>query len=206
MNFNGTCTYATVGVPTYATHGEFGTAVDPVWIGTMRERNSVLWGCPSWNRIGIAGAQYEYGANNGYAMSIFPYAPNDLDPAATYGVNPKMTSHIIDSATAGTKQIGAFHKYASWKSPGDRALIFDALHNGGYFANKTLNQSWPYQPDTATPLPQFPDSNFPLDWNRHTKLKPGKVKPTDQTMNMLFCDGHAATVSPREAYRAIRFK
>ena len=29
---------------------------------------------------------------------------------------------------------------------------------------------------------------------------------TDPSMNMLFCDGHAAFVSCREAYRAIRFK
>jgi prepilin-type processing-associated H-X9-DG protein len=206
MNFNGTCNTFTVGAPSYATHGDFGTTADPVWIGTMKERQSALWGCPNWNRIGIGGGQFEFGANNGYAMSIFPFSPDDLDAAATYGVNAKATAHIIDSTTAGTKQIGAYHKYASWKRPGERALIFDAVHNGGYFANKALNQAWPYQPDTATPLPQFPDSNFPIDWNRHTKNKPGKVNPSDPSLNVLYCDGHASTVSAREAYRAIRFR
>ena len=206
MNFHGTCTFATVGQPSYATHGDFGTKADPVWIGTMKDRKSALWGCPNWNRVGIGGGQYEFGANNGYAMSIFPFSPDDLDPAAIYGVNPKATAHIIASSTAGTTQLGAYHKYMSWKRPAERALLFDAVHNGGYFANKSLNQAWPYQPDTATPLPQFPDSNFPLDWNRHTRAKPGKVKPTDPSMNVLFCDGHASTVSAREAYRALRFK
>ena len=45
-----------------------------------------------------------------------------------------------------------------------------------------------------------------FDWNRHAKPKPGKVKNSDQGMNVLYCDGHAATVSAREAYQAVRFK
>ena len=44
-----------------------------------------------------------------------------------------------------------------------------------------------------------------MDWNRHGKL-PGQVKATDLALNMLFCDGHAAPVSPREAFRALRMK
>jgi prepilin-type processing-associated H-X9-DG protein len=32
------------------------------------------------------------------------------------------------------------------------------------------------------------------------------VRNGDPALNMLFCDGHAATVSTRDAYKAIRFK
>ena len=61
MNFNGTCGNEPLntGGSTYATHGDFGTSVDPLWIGTMRDRNSVLWGCPSWNRTGTSGTEYQ---------------------------------------------------------------------------------------------------------------------------------------------------
>ena len=60
--------------------------------------------------------------------------------------------------------------------------------------------------DASAILPLSPNSNYPIDWNRHTKAKPGKVRAGDISLNMLFCDGHAATVSAREAYKAIRFK
>ncbi|MEA2734045.1 MAG: hypothetical protein QOE14_496, partial [Humisphaera sp.] len=55
-------------------------------------------------------------------------------------------------------------------------------------------------------LPRFGDSTVPFDWNRHTKPKVGTVKNSDLSMNVLFCDGHAATLSMRELYKAIRFK
>src|SRR6185437_4833873 len=60
MNFSGTCSNTTLnsGGSTYATHGEFGTTQDPIWIGTLRDRNSVLWGCPTWVQIGSGGSQY----------------------------------------------------------------------------------------------------------------------------------------------------
>jgi prepilin-type processing-associated H-X9-DG protein len=41
-----------------------------------------------------------------------------------------------------------------------------------------------------------------MDWNRHSKTPRG-TKPTSPSMNMLFADGHAATVSVREAYKAV---
>ena len=78
------------------------------------------------------------------------------------------------------------------------------MHNGGYWTDTAKNTSWPYQPDTATPMPKFVHYTMPMDWNRHAK----KVGPksSEKSINVLFCDGHAATLSARETYKAIRFK
>jgi len=208
MNFSGTCSNSTVGQPSYATHGEFGTAADPIWIGTMRERKSALWGCPSWNRIGIGGGQFEYGANNGYAMNIFPTAPFDLSTGSgsLYNLDPRKVAWIIQDTYAGTAFPGRYFKMTQWTKASDRALLFDGIHNGGYWITAAWNYSWPYMPDTNVPLPTFSTYQMPIDWNRHARANPGKVKPTDLSMNMLFCDGHATTVSARQAYKAIRFK
>ena len=209
VNFNGTVNYVTTNNGQYATHGEFGTQADPVWIGTLRDRKSVLWGCPSWGRITAGGTQYEFGSNNGYAMNIFPNAPNDIDSAHIYGLVPKRTAAIRNHSIAGSPFVGSYHKMTAWSRPGDRALVFDGVHNGGYFADKGWNTAInpPYAVlDPTIILPLSPNSNYPIDWNRHGKSKPGKVRASELTLNMLFCDGHAAPVSAREAYKAIRFQ
>ena len=210
VNFSGTMNVRTILAETgsYATHGEYGTVVDPVWIGTFRDRNSVLWGCPTWNRVGSAGGQYNFGANNGYAMSRFPKAPDDMGaPSNASNITRDKSAWIInDDGTAGGKYLGRYFKASGWTRSGERGLIFDGIHNGGYFNSATWNASWLYEPDTTTPMTPYGDSNRPLDYNRHTAKKPGQVKASDLSMNMLYCDGHASTVSAREAYRALRFR
>jgi prepilin-type N-terminal cleavage/methylation domain-containing protein/prepilin-type processing-associated H-X9-DG protein len=215
MNFNGTCsnTPLNTGGSTYATHGDFGTAVDPIWIGTLRDRKSVLWGCQSWTKIGHGGSQYDYASNNGYSMNIFPMSPRDENPAATYGYDVGKTARVAEgSGTWGSAWPGAYYKMTAWKSAGDRALLFDGVHNAAYFTRKSWNLGQPtaeqgitFDPtDPSALLPKFTHYEFAMDWNRHAKPKPGQVRNGDPALNMLFCDGHAATVSAREAFKAIR--
>jgi prepilin-type N-terminal cleavage/methylation domain-containing protein/prepilin-type processing-associated H-X9-DG protein len=217
MNFNGTVSVELTN-SNYATWGEFGSVEDPVWIGTLRDRSSVLWGCPSWVKIGSGGTQYDYASNNGYTMNIFPQAPNDLNPATLSGLDPTKTARIIGpNSSAGGVWPGNYFKMTGWRAPGDRALLFDGVHNGGYFGIPAWNTGNPvtdpngsgvvFNPtDPGALLPPQTHFNYSLDWNRHTKSKPGKVRNSDIALNVLFCDGHAATVSTREAYKAIRFK
>jgi prepilin-type N-terminal cleavage/methylation domain-containing protein/prepilin-type processing-associated H-X9-DG protein len=210
MNFEGTCSHQGLGAGQYATWGEYGTDIDPVWIGTFIDRNSVFWGCPVWNRVGVGGGQFLFGANHGYAMNPFPLAPNDRSPTGTPAMGDKSrVAWIIDEKVglyAGSDFLGRYFKASGWKNGAERALLFDAVHSGGYWTGALTNVSWQYEPDTAVPLPRFPATNLPIDWNRHGKPKVGSVKSNDLTINMLFVDGHAATVSAREAYRAVRFK
>jgi prepilin-type N-terminal cleavage/methylation domain-containing protein/prepilin-type processing-associated H-X9-DG protein len=215
MNHNGTVGYQGTNGGQYATHGEFGTDQDPIWIGTMRNRKSVLWGCPTWAKIGSGGSQYDYASNNGYSMNIFPMAPNDL--GANYGIDLKKTARIADGKTnAGSLAwLGQYYKMTQWSRAGDRALLWDGVHNGGYYTRISWNTGQPVTEQGVTFDPTKPGDLLPkfthyelgaLDWNRHTKGKPGQVRNSDPALNMLFCDGHAATVSTREAYKAIRFK
>ena len=46
---------------------------------------------------------------------------------------------------------------------------------------------------------------FTIDFNRHSKTPIGTKQDTP-SLNVLYCDGHASTVSAREAYRALRFR
>ena len=54
-------------------------------------------------------------------------------------------------------------------------------------------------------MPPVPDIfSFTLDFNRHGKFTIGN-KYTDKSLNVLFVDGHAATVSCQEAQQSVRF-
>jgi len=228
MNFNGTCNNTTLntGGSTYATHGEFGTTQDPIWIGTLRDKNSIMWGCPTWSKIGSAGTQFDYASNNGYSMNEFPMAPLDEPPAGSTPPPASLSGGVYISKSAkvagpgsggwGSPFGGSYFRATQWTRQAERALLFDGVHNGGYFTstewntNQTVNDpngsgvSWKPSDGTAM-LPQFTHYFWSMDWNRHAKPKPGKVRNSDPSLNMLFCDGHASTVSAREGYQAIRF-
>jgi prepilin-type N-terminal cleavage/methylation domain-containing protein/prepilin-type processing-associated H-X9-DG protein len=212
MNSNGTLSATNIGgIGNYQTHGDFGTDLDPVWIGTMKNRKNVLWGCPSWSKMGYAG-QYEYGVNNGYTMNQFPQAPNDLDGAGA--IIPSKVARIIGAGSdAGTAFPGNYFKMTQWSRAGERALLFDGIFNAGYMnaawlrGESTTVSGGTFDPlDPSAKLPRQGDSTVWMDWNRHTKAKVGAVKNGDPAFNMLFVDGHAATVSTYEAFKAIRFK
>ena len=198
VNFNGTAGYPQVG----GLHGEFGTQWDPVWIGTMRDRNNVLWGCPSWSRINAINNSEDY-RNCGYQMSRFIYSPNDVSGSATSAafINEKV-AFINDGTVPGAGSVvkGRYFKMTSWKQQAERCLIFEGIHGGGFFSANVAH-TWPWTPQN---FPEQPDATaFPVDYNRHGKRAKGN-KMTDISTNILYCDGHAATVSAKEAYRALR--
>ena len=209
MNFNGTAMF-----PQKTTAAQyqdpFGTQWDPVWIGTVRDRNNVLWGCPSWRRANAT--QFNYGTHTGYAMNFYAKSPNDYqgstDPTQAAGKAFYETrAYIIEAGhTAGSPRPGRYLKQTQWIKPADRALIVESIHGNMIIATGTLASGWLWEPDTATPFLAAPDLvNWSLDFNRHGKRDNGN-KPLDPSMNMLFCDGHAGFVSSREAFRAIRFR
>jgi len=219
MNFNGTCSSDTFGgVGAYATHGPFGTAADPIWMGTLQNKNSVLWGCPSWNQYGQIGAsqQYQYGINNGYAMNYFSQAPLDeaTGTGSINGIEPRKCARILEDSWAGSAFPGAYLKATQFTRQGERVLLYEATFNAGYPAPTAWNQGTgagtvngvSYNPtDNSAILPPVGDQYVSIDWNRHTKAKVGKVRNSDPALNVLYCDGHAATVSARECYAGIRF-
>jgi prepilin-type N-terminal cleavage/methylation domain-containing protein/prepilin-type processing-associated H-X9-DG protein len=199
MNANGTAGFPQV----TGNQGEFGTQWDPVWIGTMRDRNSVLWGCPSWK-----GSYNTYNLPDdrripGYTMNWFPMAPDDLKTTTGNGtIDTGMRAYINENSSAGTvpNPQGRYFKMTQWKRASDRVLLYDGTHPVGYFSVNYVKFPW-----TDDNFPAIPDVNvFSLDYNRHGKRRKGS-KPREASMNVLYCDGHAMTVSCLEAYKGIRF-
>ncbi len=198
-----------------------------LWIGhsDIRWGNNVLWGCPSWRRYTKVGAGASLAAEHpGYNMNFMPFAPKDLEaPTGSYAVNTRLLAfqnwvgflNDPNDPNSGLGIAGKAFKQSQWTRAGERALLFDSVHpvftvgfstlpptaaGGNYCTN------WPFAPEGSLAFPEQPDGAFfTLDFNRHGKRDIGN-QPNDPSMNMLFCDGHAAFVSCREAFRAIRFK
>jgi hypothetical protein len=114
-------------------------------------------------------------------MSIFPMAPKDEDTSATYGYDVKKTARRADGTGSwGGAWAGQYYKATQWTRQGERALLFDGVHNAGYWTRKTWNlgQAVSEQSITFNPtnpgdlLPKFTHYEFPIDWNRHAKPVP----------------------------------
>ena len=169
-----------------------------MWSPEIKEGNNVLWGCPSWNRATYSGTSLSVNNNfhNGYGWNAYPFAPNDLTPAG--GVDTKKRTIVSNNVTP---QVGTFAKGVKYTRPGDRAIIVESSHG-----NLAIPVKWNYAPEgTGGAFPKWPDGlTFSLDFNRHGKLQQGNDQNAQST-NVLYCDGHAAYTSAREAFRAMRF-
>lgn len=173
-------------------------------IYAIRDGNNVLWGCPTWNRAAFTGTigggpgSVTVGSTTGtgglgYGFNIYTKAPAPV--VSALGSGPKAN---WSNQTAGAD--GNFFKVTQWTRASERCLIYDSTHR-----NTSVTANWPWWTNTTQPMPGFPDAiYYTVDYNRHVKT-PGKVGPNDKALNMLFCDGHADTVSAREASKAIRF-
>ena len=179
----------------------------------VRDGNNILWGCPSWRRYN--GSAFAV-VHPGYTQNYYPFAPNDLNPAGTPPIHFEKQAYQNVEGWAYHNQpgfvpttatiAGQFFKPSQWNRPGERALLFDNIHPNLNIKAAWID-GWPFTPEgTLAPCPTVPvAADWTLDFNRHGKRDVGN-QPSDPSMNMLFCDGHAAFVSCREAYRAIRFK
>jgi prepilin-type processing-associated H-X9-DG protein len=146
-------------------------------------------------------------------MNFFTFAPNDLTPSGSYEVDrTKLAYRNWDARqlplTAAAIP-GSSFKQSQWRRPAERCLLFDSVHPVWVVSFTTAQDyatKWPYAPETSVPFPTMPDGGvWTLDFNRHGRRPLGN-QPNDPSMNILYCDGHAAFVSCREAYRAIRFQ
>jgi prepilin-type N-terminal cleavage/methylation domain-containing protein/prepilin-type processing-associated H-X9-DG protein len=196
INFNGS-------VGGLTTDRDFGNQWDPLHIGTFRDRNSVLWGCPTWRRSTTVGAATttENRAHPGLAMMWYPMSPNDSQPEGALN-NYFFSRRAVLNPT----RPGQYFKQVQWKNPGDRGLLTESVHANLNIAANALF-AWPFLPEgTISAFPTIPDGlTWAFDFNRHGKRDVGN-QPNDPSMNLLYCDGHAAFVSCREAYRSTRFR
>jgi prepilin-type N-terminal cleavage/methylation domain-containing protein/prepilin-type processing-associated H-X9-DG protein len=170
-------------------------------IYNFRDKNNVLWGCPTWNRVGstgtIGGAPGSISVDRstgglGYGMNIYTFAPTP-----TTVLHAGHQGWAIKNAGSTN---GWFYKQVQWTHPAERGLIFDSNHR-----NTSITSNWPWWTNVTQEMPALPDAiYFTIDYNRHGKPA-GHNRPNDKTLNMLYCDGHAETVSCREASRCTKF-
>ena len=171
-------------------------------------RNSVVWGCPSWegNWSGALGDLNRQ--QPGYGMSFEPR----MTPS--YPGHMGLTSTARDRVRNGTATQGKYWKQTAWTSPATRMLLADSklyiveqlrLDTGAAFPGQEVKMGAPYSSPAL-----FGQSYY--DWHRHGAKPPvlagttrfegkgGKV-----AFNILYCDGHVATaITKEEGYRAIR--
>lgn len=195
-----------------------GSVQDTVASLAARGANNVLRGCPSWrdghqtaHRLGLvpppgftisSGIATTDGPNSvflGYSMNLYTFAPTPIN--ATNLVDGRIP---WAQAVTGSLGNGWYWKQSRWTRPTERALILDSIH-----PNTSVVADVPWWSNPAfggwTSMPPVGDAvSFTIDFNRHGKKRIG-TGYTEPSLNMLFCDGSARTVSAKEAQRAIRF-
>jgi prepilin-type N-terminal cleavage/methylation domain-containing protein len=184
-------------------------------------RNSVIWGCPEWTRSNDFDANPVNGAGDaenvytGYAMQYYP----------TYYEDGKISglAHSIsaDDGSGKYTQSPAYIKAAIWQRRGSaaRGLIADsrfdvlALSNnafagptsGGPFGGGSTVGTWYWPIAPGVIKTDGSVSNYIAVDARHMKGINYKQSLNSKPINMLFCDMHVTSVSPKEAHSAIRY-
>jgi prepilin-type N-terminal cleavage/methylation domain-containing protein/prepilin-type processing-associated H-X9-DG protein len=194
------------------------------------QNNSVLWGCPSFEtgNFDKLAATDATGQSKRYSMSygmsryaIGPYrvgagsTDTSLPPQVGSPVSINGTSFPMANLAEITTVPGQFFKMEQWGRRGqDKALVMDS--NGFSIQTSTV---WTKAHETANPptaktQPAVMGMDYPasapsgsyisIDATRHIAptANVSKVLKSRGT-NMLFVDGHAQPVSPREAWIAV---
>jgi general secretion pathway protein G len=150
-------------------------------------KNSVIWGCPEWTKTD------EYDPTNfadrvrvGYGMNYY----------CTY-FEDGGTKDLAYISKTGTN--GRFIKQSSWTKSAERGLIADAVAHV-ISTPGTFGSTGKWQPFDPVVF-----GAFYVDAARHAKhgISKDQTYTSVKGFNMLFCDGHAAPVSVKEAWNAI---
>jgi len=195
------------------------------------QQNNIIWGCPAWDPLIAGGFTGGTNTNNtGYGFNGFPeYTP--AYPAAGACIGDTFTGIPCPDANAvsgvisngadwGKPKNGRWYKFVQYTKPAERALVGDGdwyfiestpgtdpLTKGQHLINDA-NAVW-IDGTGKTAETQ-------LDCYRHGRLPPVaqsgnggyyQVKGGKIAYNVLFCDGHVATLTDREsAFRCTRMR
>jgi prepilin-type N-terminal cleavage/methylation domain-containing protein/prepilin-type processing-associated H-X9-DG protein len=153
---------------------------------------SVIWGCPEWNssrdRTGTA-TNFENAVRPGYGMQYYPgYFENNNNPM------------LLANLGSGSMN-GSYVPSAKWRKKGsERGLIADSITHVLQITPTFSVSNSLWQPFDGSYIP----AGVNVDGSRHARSDIKKsTTATGRYMNMLFCDGHAASVSVAEAWNAI---
>jgi prepilin-type N-terminal cleavage/methylation domain-containing protein/prepilin-type processing-associated H-X9-DG protein len=167
---------------------------------------SALWGCPEWNRIEEFPNPPSSGdyVRVGYAMQ--PYLNLPDNEGATDPIRRSNRAYIDNSNP------GRYFDQAVWGRKGaDRLLVADAPNDFIQVSPRTRGSFtsthvwWPWTTPNLGDYGQISAQvNFHIDGGRHAKAgTPKNAQWEGRYINAVFVDGHAATVSVKEAWNAI---
>ncbi len=207
-------------------------------LGQLKNRKSVIWGCPEWENNLIWTGKGEVAYSPGFGMSFNANPEMYLKLQIAPPVGPG-TATVYESmawlSVRGTPTAvrGAYAKTSIWgKRSSDKLLLADSQY---YFVGA-------FPPSPNDKVPETPTGQFGCTFNgyagaptydvgsgegdmywstkfvspgfKHFYIDGGRHAKSGQTQyklanvagtNVLFADGHAATVTPREAYVAFMF-
>ena len=185
---------------------------------------SALWGCPAFNwDVMFDETHPDRKYSTGYGMSRFPVGP--YQPAVTAGeggiplvVGGLFNVAIIDQSSTPALN-GQFFKMEQWgKRSAEKGLIMDS---NGFDVHASVTAKWnkAFEDVAGAPNVKVQPASFGADYpyvgsqtgvnmlwadaSRHLAPTNDKRKAIkSKGINMLFVDGHAAPVTPREAWNA----
>jgi prepilin-type N-terminal cleavage/methylation domain-containing protein/prepilin-type processing-associated H-X9-DG protein len=179
-----------------------------MWSPEIIDGNNALWGCPVWKRVTIVNGAFSAASgqqqHDGYTHNQYFKAPNDMNAAGT-AIDIYKVGYVSSTVGAGQPPQGVWGRQNQYTKAVERCLIVESVHGNLNIAATALAK-WPYQPEGSTAWWTQPDGgSFSIDFDRHGR-KAISNGPNDASLNMLYCDGHAALVSARQAWTAIRFR
>ena len=186
----------------YVSNGNVQKYTDIGDIESVRRR-SVLWGCPEWTK------SQEYNKLDindrlrpGYGMNYYPsYFEDGIVDKQNYIRSDKQgryarVTQYTRASSRGLIADSTFH-VISVAAPFPTVKPDGSMNTTATYPLSISKSTW--QPYTGNASP-----TFAVDGARH--LKPGTPKAqtaTQKGLNMLFCDGHAESVSVTEAWNAV---
>jgi len=171
---------------------------------TKARMRSAIWGCPEWTKtLDFNPANFADQVRPGYGMNYYTQLYLD-NPNA-----PDALQHLA-YITAGR---GEYPNVAQTFGPNsaDRLLICDSVyHIIGSTTAIDSSATYHWWPDPLlTYSGSIPANTFYADATRHGSSNNAtydqhKQQYNSACLNALFCDGHAATVSIKQAWIAVR--
>jgi prepilin-type N-terminal cleavage/methylation domain-containing protein/prepilin-type processing-associated H-X9-DG protein len=146
------------------------------------DRNSVLWGCPEWAKSVEFDNSITDKLRPGYGMNYYPSYFDDGDTGKLAYL---------------TGTWGSYVKQHLWTKPSDRLLLCDSithvLSTPGTFSS--AGKWFPYDPVAF--------GAFYVEARHGRRGITKKQSYRAACINALFCDGHAQTISVRDAWNAV---
>jgi prepilin-type N-terminal cleavage/methylation domain-containing protein len=148
------------------------------------DRSCVLWGCPEWPK------SEDFDPNSVADMMKSGYGMNYQPTMFEDGDSSKLAYISVTT--------GSYDLYTLWTKPSDRLLIADSTeHAIGTPNNFSSNGKW--YPYNSTPAM----TTFYVDARHGRRGLTKRQSYYEPCVNALFCDGHAQTVSVRDAWNGI---